>query len=313
MFNTEHGLYVGDTVQVAAASATLTGERSCSKRECSASQPSLGEVPLRSAAVDALAKSQQESQDRISSLNMCNQHSALYFIAQSLVAGELSTQINRLTSEGTTDSNVAERLELFPALFAELNALGGRWSGLDVAIEHTIQDANGTSPQLRLELILEAEMLFSQRILSAGGQTFADGMSVPIENSEEDLLIIEAVFGMDWGYSNKKSLGPHYTIFYSPDFVNELVNVTLCAKTHGWMGIGWLSPSHTGLLMNHTDMSVAFIQDGVAVVQDRFARSIEEPLRDEVLANQRSDDLGSPLNGRNDLKLISGALGSPGV
>ncbi|CAL1129696.1 unnamed protein product [Cladocopium goreaui] len=312
VFNTEHGLYVGDTVQVAAASATLTGERSCSKRECSASQPSLGEVPLRSAAVDALAKSQQESQDRISSLNMCNQHSALYFIAQSLVAGELSTQINRLTSEGTTDSNVAERLELFPALFAELNALGGRWSGLDVAIEHTIQDANGTSPQLRLELILEAEMLFSQRILSAGRQTFADGMSVPIENSEEDLLIIEAVFGMDWGYSNKKSLGPHYTIFYSPDFVNELVNVTLCAKTHGWMGIGWLSPSHTGLLMNHTDMSVAFIQDGVAVVQDRFARSIEEPLRDEVLANQRSDDLGSPLNGRNDLKLISGALGSPG-
>ena len=61
------------------------------------------------------------------------------------------------------------------------------------------------------------------------------------------------LFRMDWGHLSLKSLGPHYTIFYSPDFINELVNVTLCAKTHGWMGIGWLSPSHSGLLMNHTD------------------------------------------------------------
>eukprot|EP00438_Fugacium_kawagutii_P004993 Skav215290 [mRNA] locus=scaffold2522:211104:213909:- [translate_table: standard] len=307
-FNTQHGLYVGDTVQVSGAT---TGERQCFKRECSAPQPSLGEVPLRSEAVDALAQSQQESQDRISSLNMCNQHSALYFIAQSKLTQELSVQIKRLTLEGATDSDIAQRLEVFPALFAELNALGGRWSGLDVVMEHTIRDANGTSPELRLELILEAEMFFSHRVLAAGQQTFADGISVPIENAE-DLLVIDAIFGMDWGHTNRKSLGPHYTIFYSPDFVNELVNVTLCAKTHGWMGIGWLSPSHTGLLMNHTDMSVAFVQNGVAVVQDRFARSIEEPLRDEVLANQRSDDLGQG-NGQNDLKLISGALGTAGV
>ena len=55
-------------------------------------------------------------------------------------------------------------------------------------------DANGTSPGLRSELILESEMFFSQRLLSAGQQTFADGMSVPIEGSE-DLLIIQAIFG----------------------------------------------------------------------------------------------------------------------
>ena len=62
-------------------------------------------------------------------------------------------------------------------------------------------------------------------------------------------------------------------------------------------------------LFRAEDMVVAFVQDGVANVQDRFARSIEEPLRDEALSNQRSDDLGNPLNGQNDLELISGALG----
>ena len=286
----------------------------CWKRECSASQPSLGAVPLRSAAVDQRAAAQAESQDRIASLNLCNQHAAVYFIPQSLVTQNLSVRINRLTHlegvEGATNSNIAERLELFPALFAELNALGGRWSGLDVVLEHTILDANGTRPALRVELILEAEMIFRQRVLSAGRPMLVDGAPSAIMDPEEDLLIIEAVFGMDWGYSNRKSLGPHYTIFYSPDFVQELVNVTLCAKTHGWMGIGWLSPSHTGLLMNHTDMSVAFVDGSGAVVQDRFARSIEEPLRDEMLGDQRADDNGY---GQNDLKLISGALGSPGT
>ena len=191
-FCNKHGLYVGDTVQVANANATA--ERQCSKRECSASQPSLGEVPFRSEAIDALGVSQQDSMDRISHLNMCNQHSALYFIAKSLVTQELSSQIERLTHEGTTDSDVAERLTVFPTLFAELNALGGRWSALDVVFEHTMIDANGTSPGLRSELILESEMFFSQRLLSAGQQTFADGMSVPIEGSE-DLLIIQAIFG----------------------------------------------------------------------------------------------------------------------
>lgn len=66
-------------------------------------------------------------------------------------------------------------------------------------------------------------------------------------------------------------------------------------------------------LFRAEDMVVAFVQDGVANVQDRFARSIEEPLRDEALSNQRSDDLGNPLNGQNDLELISGALGTPGA
>lgn len=301
---------MGDTVQVAEANASA--QRQCQKRECSASQPSLAETPYTSEAIDALGQSQQESADRVSSLNMCNQHSALYFITKSSLTPELQGQIDSLTYQGTTDSDVAARLALFPALFAELNALGGKWSALEVVFEHTMNDANGTSPALRLELLLESEILFSQSLLPAGEQTFAEGMSVPIGDVVSDLLLIKANFGMDWGHGNIKSLGPHYTIFYSPDFVEEYVNVTLCCKTHGWMGIGWLSPSHTGVLMNHTDMAVAFFQDGAAVVQDRFARYIEEPLRDEVLSGQRADDLGGP-NGQNDLELIPGALGTAGA
>ncbi|CAE7810869.1 unnamed protein product, partial [Symbiodinium sp. CCMP2456] len=108
-----------------------------------------------------------------------------------------------------------------------------------------------------------------------------------------ELLLIHANFAMDWGYANQRSLGPHYTIFYSPDFVQQSVNVALCAKTHGWMGIGWLDPNRAGgPLMQDTDMVVAFVKDGQAGVQDRFARWIEEPLKDELLAGQRSDDAG---------------------
>ncbi|CAE7931018.1 unnamed protein product [Symbiodinium necroappetens] len=88
----------------------------------------------------------------------------------------------------------------------------------------------------------------------------------------------------------------------------------LCAKTRGWMGIGWLNPSRDeASLMVRTDMVVAFVEDGQAVVQDRFAFSIEEPTKDEMLADQRPDDAGNPLNGRNDLKLIPGSLGLPGL
>ena len=306
-FCNKHGLYAGEIVQVGAANATA--ERKCRKRECSASQPSLG--PYESEAVQALIQSQQESVDRISSVNMCRQHSAKYFIAKSALTEELQGLVDGLTRQGATDSDVADRLAIFPDLFARLNALGGRWSAMGVVLQHTVIDANGTNPELRLELISESEMLFSQSSLPAGQQTFADGMPVPITDSV-DLLIIQASFGMDWGHANLKSLGPHYTIFYSPDFTNEFVNVTLCAKTQGWMGIGWLSPTHSGVLMNHTDMVVAFVQDGQAVVQDRFARYIEEPLRDELLSDQRSDDLGNSLNGQNDLELIPGALGTAG-
>eukprot|EP00441_Pelagodinium_beii_P011021 CAMPEP_0197688298 /NCGR_PEP_ID=MMETSP1338-20131121/105219_1 /TAXON_ID=43686 ORGANISM="Pelagodinium beii, Strain RCC1491" /NCGR_SAMPLE_ID=MMETSP1338 /ASSEMBLY_ACC=CAM_ASM_000754 /LENGTH=31 /DNA_ID= /DNA_START= /DNA_END= /DNA_ORIENTATION= len=30
---------------------------------------------------------------------------------------------------------------------------------------------------------------------------------------------------MNWGYANTKSLGPHYTIFYSINFTAEVVDV----------------------------------------------------------------------------------------
>ena len=54
------------------------------------------------------------------------------------------------------------------------------------------------------------------------------------------------------------------------------------------------------------------MKDGRAVVEDRFAWSIEEPTKDEMLPGQRSDDLGNLLNGKNDLMLIPGSLGIPG-
>ena len=200
-FCNKHGLYVSDMVQIASANATA--ERHCFKRECSASQPTLSPTPYRSEPIDELIANQQGSVDRISALNMCNQHSALYYIAKSKVTADLQGQIDRLTNPGTTASDVADRLTIFPSLFAELNSLGGKWSALEVVFEHNLIDANGTSPSLRLDLILESEMLFSQRLLPAGERAFADGMSVPVLGAQ-DLVLIEAIFGMDWGHTRMK-------------------------------------------------------------------------------------------------------------
>ncbi|OLQ01606.1 hypothetical protein AK812_SmicGene15634 [Symbiodinium microadriaticum] len=222
-------------------------------------------------------------------------------------------------------------LRIFPELFAKLNALGGKWSARSIVFEHTMQEANGTQPQLRLELINEVDMRFTESVVSAGNRTYAEGVNTPIVGLTE-LLLIHADFAMDWGYANQRSLGPHYTIFYSPDFVQQSVNVALC-----WMGIGWLDPNRAGgPLMQDTDM-VAFVKDG----QDPYAEredaalnrrrrrsrhqnalsgeqmvalllrldraiSAEEPLKDELLVGQRSDDAGNPLNGVNDLQLIPG-------
>ncbi|CAE7337002.1 dfx [Symbiodinium natans] len=307
-----HGLYIGDLVQV--SSGNSSAQRQCFKRECSASQPSLGPTAPRSAAVEALIQQQQEAGDRISSMNMCLQHMAVYFIRKSLVSAELQADVNRLTQEGDAASDVARRVQMFPDLFAKLNAAGGKWSARSVVFQHTMQEANGTQPTLRLDLIDEAALQGKWALgifIFAGRASYAEGVNAAIVDVEE-LLLIHANFAMDWGYTRQKALGPHYTIFYSPDFVDQSVNVTLCAKTHGWMGIGWLNPDRDGgPLMQNTDM--------VAEVQDRFARWIatalheeEEPLRDELLSGQRTDDAGNPLNGANHLELIPGALGISG-
>lgn len=306
-----HGLYIGDLVQVSNANASA--ERNCIKRECTASQPSLGAEPLRSKAVDALLQQQQDTANRISSINMCLQHKALYYVAKSVIDEDLQADIDRLTEEGDAESDIARRIDTFPELFAKLNALGGRWAARDVVVEHTLQDANGTQPSLRLDLINEAETRFKQTVLGRGNETFAEGINQPIVDYSEDLLIIDATFGMDWGYTTYRALGPHYTIFYSLDFVQHYVNVSLCCKTLGWMGMGWLDPAREGgPLMQDTDMVVAYVKDGQAGIEDRFARWIEEPLKDELLQGQRSDDLGNPLNGANDLELVPGVLGTSG-
>ncbi|CAE7513674.1 unnamed protein product [Symbiodinium natans] len=307
-----HGLYIGDLVQVSSANASA--ERNCVKRECTASQPSLGPEPIRSEAVDALIQQQQDTANRISSINMCLQHKAIYYIAKSAVGADLQEDIDRLTQEGDAESDVARRVETFPGLFAKLNALGGRWVARDVVEEHTLQDANGPAPNIRLDLVNEAETRFAQTTLWRGNETYAEGVNQPVIAVSEDLLIIDAAFGMDWGYSTYRSLGPHYTIFYSLDFVQQFVNVSLCAKTLGWLGMGWLRPDRDAgsPLMQNTDMVVAYVKDGQGAVEDRFARWFEEPLKDELLAGQRSDDVGNPLNGANDLELIPGVLGRSG-
>eukprot|EP00439_Symbiodinium_sp_Y106_P069001 s413_g11.t2 len=240
------------------SSANASAERNCIKRECTASQP-------------------------ISSINMCLQHKALYYVAKSVIDEDLQADIDRLTEEGDAESDITRRIDTFPELFAKLNALGGRWAAR-LQVLRRIEDANGTQPSLRLDLINEAETRFKQTVLGRGNETFAEGINQPIVDFSEDLLIIDATFGMDWGYTTYRALGPHYTIFYSLDFVQQYVNVSLCCKTLGWMGMGWLDPARAGgPLMQDTDMVVAYVKDGQAGIEDRFARWIEEPLKDGVL------------------------------
>ncbi|CAE7504109.1 unnamed protein product [Symbiodinium sp. CCMP2592] len=311
-YSNQLGLYIGDVVQVSVTNSSAS--RQCFKRECSASQPSLASSPIRSEAVDEMMRDQQVATDRIDSGNMCLQHTAVYYVARSLVPQGLQEDIDLLTRPGSAPSDVATRFDIFPGLFGKLNALGGRWSAHELVFAHTMQDANGSQPTLRTGLINEALTRFSQDTARRGQPVYADGVLAPIVEFSQELLLINATFAMDWGYGNFKSLGPHYTIFYTPEFLQEYVNVMLCAKTRGWMGIGWLNPSRDeSSLMVRTDMVVAFVEDGQAVVQDRFAFSIEEPIKDEMLADQRPDDVGNLLNGRNDLTLIPGSLGLPGL
>jgi len=77
--------------------------------------------------------------------------------------------------------------------------------------------------------------------------------------------------------------------------------------------MGWLTPNHAGHYMYHTDMAVAFVEQGQAYIQDRFAQTTEEPVKDESLGGQRQDDTGSYTQaGGNDLVLRAGALGVSG-
>ncbi|CAE7651346.1 unnamed protein product, partial [Symbiodinium sp. CCMP2456] len=148
-----HGLYVGDIVQV--SSWNSSAQRHCFKRECSDSHPSLGPTAPRSTAVEAMIQQQQLAGARISSVNMCLKHMAVYYIPRSLLSAELLVEIGLLTQDGDAASDVSRRVQIFPELFAKLNALGGKWSARSIVFEHTMQEANGTQPQLRLDLINE--------------------------------------------------------------------------------------------------------------------------------------------------------------
>ncbi|CAE8726190.1 unnamed protein product [Polarella glacialis] len=306
-FCNKHGLYVGEIAQIASSVATAT--RQCHKRECTESQPSLSTSAFTSASIEAVYETQKASTERISSSNMCLQHRGLFSVAKSAVTETLQALIDQLTQEGDTETDTSRRLSTFAELFPSLKAAGGKWHGLPVVLEHTGVETDS----LRLDLLDETQLSFSQSVLPVGQEAFVEGISTAVA-AAEDLLVIEGFFGMDWGYSMHKSLGPHYTIFYTPNFTSQVVDVALCAKTHGWMGMGWLTPSHVGHLMNHTDMVMAYVKDGQAVVEDRFAKYIEEPLKDELLAGQRQDDATGlvSLNGANDLTLRAGALGSTG-
>eukprot|EP00928_Gymnodinium_smaydae_P095054 TRINITY_DN8104_c0_g2_i1.p1 TRINITY_DN8104_c0_g2~~TRINITY_DN8104_c0_g2_i1.p1 ORF type:complete len:1846 (+),score=294.15 TRINITY_DN8104_c0_g2_i1:63-5600(+) len=300
----KHGLYVGEAVTV--TSFNPAAKRQCRKRECTESHPSLSAEALSSAAVEAAWDSAQDSTERISTTNMCRETRAIFAVQLSDVDASSQVLLDSLTAEGDAASDIARRLELFPAVMGQLIAKGGAWHGHPDGMEHAL--VNPTT--LRTELLDEKKLRFSQRVLKPGQQAFADGVKEPIENAT-DLLLIDASFAMDWGYTSSKNLGAHMAIFYSLNFTSEIIDVALCGKTHGWMGVGWLGPSHMGHYMNHTDMTVAFVDsNGMAVVQDRFAVYIEEPLRDEKLPGQRADDPSG--FGRNDLRTIPGALGMEG-
>eukprot|EP00930_Biecheleria_cincta_P021105 TRINITY_DN15717_c0_g1_i4.p1 TRINITY_DN15717_c0_g1~~TRINITY_DN15717_c0_g1_i4.p1 ORF type:complete len:2701 (+),score=424.75 TRINITY_DN15717_c0_g1_i4:78-8105(+) len=309
-FCNKHGLYVGDLVQVG-QQGNSKASRQCAKRECTAGQPSLSSAPLSSAAVDALYGAVQDTAERISTSNMCLQHSATFSVRKSLVDASLQAQVDQLVLPGNTVSDTERRVSLFPKLMEKLVALGGRWHALSVVLEHVLQP--GSAIQLRSELLFEPDMRFTQKLLKAGSQAIVEGLDEAVSDAQHDLLIIEAAFEMDWGYRYSKALNPHFTMFYSPNFTAETVNVALCGKTTGWMGMGWLNALQEGPLMNHTDVVVTYVTDtGEAVVQDRFAYWIEEPQIDESVKNQRQDDIGNWINGENDYEPYPGALGVNG-
>jgi len=306
-FCNKHGLYVGQTVTV--LQSNPSSQRSCVKRECSEAQPSLSSSALTSVAVDNILDSQEQSVNRISTINMCLEHRATFSVLKSAITDNVQDFLDRLVLPGDAASDTERRLFVFDVLMPILKERGGQWHGLPEVIEHLGLD----SDKLRTDLTDVDLMRFTARILPAGAEAFADGVDDAIKNDGEELLIIEASFGMNWGYPMHKALGAHYTFFYNPDFENQVVSVAMCAKTLGWMGIGWLTPDHIGHYMNYTDMNVVFVNDaGEAVVQDRFAFRTEEPVRDERLPNQRVDASGNALSGHNDLTPYSGALGTPG-
>ena len=47
--------------------------------------------------------------------------------------------LTRDQSNNDTAKDVKRRIQVFPELFAKLNALGGRWAARDVVMEHTLQ------------------------------------------------------------------------------------------------------------------------------------------------------------------------------
>lgn len=311
-FCNKHGLYVGDMVQVG-QQGSAEASRQCAKRECHAGQPSLAAESFSSSAVDSIFNTQKDTAERISTSNMCLLHSAIFSVRKSLLDASLQSSVDELVLPGDTASDTERRVSLFPKLMEKLVALGGKWHGLPVVLEHVLQP--GSSIQLRRELIFEQNTRFTQKLIKAGEEAVVEGLDEAVKDEQHDLLTIEAAFVMDWGYRYTKELNPHYTLFYSPNFTAETVDVALCGKTTGWMGMGWINQYQAAPtpLMNHTDVVVTYVSDtGDAMVQDRFAYWIEEPQLDQMVQNQRQDDLGDWVNGENDYVLQPGALGVNG-
>eukprot|EP00403_Amphidinium_massartii_P039850 CAMPEP_0178433700 /NCGR_PEP_ID=MMETSP0689_2-20121128/33044_1 /TAXON_ID=160604 /ORGANISM="Amphidinium massartii, Strain CS-259" /LENGTH=353 /DNA_ID=CAMNT_0020055743 /DNA_START=30 /DNA_END=1088 /DNA_ORIENTATION=+ len=75
---------------------------------------------------------------------------------------------------------------------------------------------------------------------------------------------------------------PKYRIGYTVNHAEEYVDVLIAAKTTGWIGVGFYNQtaSHP---MNRADIIMARVIDGQAIIEDRFAFSIEHPKLDTDL------------------------------
>jgi len=185
----KHGLYVGAQVSVQAGESNANAVRVCHRRECTAGMPSLSSVPITSAEVLAQYESQQDSEERISSYNMCLEHRAIFAIPHQSLNTSHWQDVQKLVQEGTTSSDGERRLLAYQSVMPLLVAAGGQWHALPEVLLHT--GANQTA--LRLDLVSMARTVFTMKTLQAGNITYADGLDTPIANAQSDLLLVEAL------------------------------------------------------------------------------------------------------------------------
>mmetsp|Transcript_38577 Transcript_38577/g.89057 ORF Transcript_38577/g.89057 Transcript_38577/m.89057 type:complete len:1484 (+) Transcript_38577:69-4520(+) len=88
-------------------------------------------------------------------------------------------------------------------------------------------------------------------------------------------------------YEVVSEVDPHYRLGYSVNRSEEYVDIIIAAKTTGWLGLGFYNQTASHPMIR-TDIVLGWVtSEGEAVIQDRYAFSIETPRLDEDLEGGR--------------------------